>query len=119
MPCCQRVYALDQINPIAGPEGARALAAGLAQNQTLHKLDLSWCKLRAPGAEVFASVLASNSTLRDLDLSHNNVGDKGVCALLETAGAGALRALDLSHNNIRSTGAVALAGHLSRNQVKG
>ena len=67
-----------------GAEGAKHLARGLKLNNSLTRLDLQWCKLRADGMVHMFTMLLENTILTELNLSRNGIGDKGVQAIVPT-----------------------------------
>lgn len=56
-----------------GPGFAKALAVGLANNNTLTHLDLEMCIIRTEGCIAVANALMHNNTLERLDISSNCV----------------------------------------------
>ncbi|KAG2451426.1 hypothetical protein HYH02_004025 [Chlamydomonas schloesseri] len=78
-------------NRLLGPSGAAALAAGLAANASLRRLDLANCGVTAPGVVALAAALrpeagaggaAAPPPLQHLCLNDNAAGAEGLLALL-------------------------------------
>lgn len=67
-----------------GDDGAIALFAILAKNQSITYVALLGNKIGAKAAEFIASALKTNSTLTALDLTKNEIGDKGATAIFQT-----------------------------------
>jgi Ran GTPase-activating protein (RanGAP) involved in mRNA processing and transport len=86
----------------------------LMPSRVIH-LDLTETQLGSKGAALVASLLRNNTCLRDLRLGRNNLGVKGIKALLkEVTTHPTLERLDISHNCIKSKGAALVAHALSK-----
>ncbi|KAJ4461097.1 hypothetical protein PAPYR_2542 [Paratrimastix pyriformis] len=79
-PNCALTHLIIHYNMI-GDEGARALAAGLAQSRTLQALRMDHNQIGDEGARALAEALPRNSSLHELWLNDNQIGDAGACAL--------------------------------------
>ena len=64
-------YLLVLVLKKVGTMGATAIASALERNNTLQRLDLSYCKIDDDGIERLARALKSNTTLRYLHLVTN------------------------------------------------
>ena len=69
-----------------GPEGAKALAPGIAANGGLTKILLAQNKLEEEGTKVICDALKVNKTLKELDLRGDRHSSKG-SNIGESAGA--------------------------------
>ena len=86
-----------------GDEAASTLAAGLAYNSTLTRLQLSYCGISDRGGVALCRSLAFNSSLLALDLSLNALSTQSCLALSDALGFGVnhtIRELDLSSNEL-------------------
>ncbi|EFJ51005.1 hypothetical protein VOLCADRAFT_88209 [Volvox carteri f. nagariensis] len=97
-------------NKSLGCEGVRALAAGLAANRTLLRLDMSGSGIGATGVKDLATALRPDGgggggpPLQQLMLGFNAAGATGLAALLGAMSGPqpcALRNLQLDHNHVR------------------
>jgi hypothetical protein len=87
-----------------GDQGARALAAALADNATLTTLNLGSNRIGAAGALALEDALEKNATLRTLGFDSNDVGTQGVMALAAALEQNAtLTSLNISANQIGAT----------------
>lgn len=101
-----------------GDEHLKLLAHGLADNQTILKLDLSYNVISDFGICDLIDGLFINVTLKRLVLSHNSIGDVGCVYLSDLLlGNVSIKKLDLSHNNIGANGAKALSKALCSNTL--
>ena len=90
--------------------GGASIAAAIAKNTTLHKLNLSWNKLGFATAVQLETAIFQNKTLLELNLAYNTIRDEGAeCIGSALMANGALTSLDLSHNGIGSIGVFVLA----------
>ena len=64
-----------------GPEGAKILADGLKDNETLTNLHLSHCEILEDGAVALAHALANKKNLLVLDLNGNKIMPGGCHAI--------------------------------------
>lgn len=109
---------LDLTGLSIGDRGAAALAAALADNETITSLTLSHNKIGDDGAAALAAAVISNSTLKKLKLSHNKIGDRGAAALADGLKTNStLTGLGLYSNKIGDKGAAALADGLKTNNT--
>ena len=93
-----------------GPEGARVLAEGLKENETLTNLHLSHCEIMEEGAVSLATALTNKKNLLVLDLNGNKImpgGCSAICKAIQTHTT--LRELFMSNNLIGPDGAKHLA----------
>ena len=66
-----------------GAEGVKRLAEGLATNQSLEHLSLTYCNIDAAGARpLFEILIFSKSKLKELNLSGNHLRNEGVIEVL-------------------------------------
>jgi len=96
--------------------GVEQLGLVLAENATLHHLDVSANAVNAAACSSLGTSLATNSALLSLDLSWNPFGVKGgeaAAALLEANGT--LKSLNLAGCAIRADGTVAVAAAMEVN----
>ena len=94
----------------------------LAENYTLHTLDLSNNALGDIGAKYFALALHSNETLEHLVLWGNTIGDLGAKDFAKALSCNRkLKSLQLGHNRITSEGASAIfvEGLCNNNTLEG
>ena len=104
-------------NQCGVPAAAKALAAGVAANKTLQKLEVAWWSLGGGAFAALGRAAGAHPTLRHLDLSFNDAGDAGArvfAAALERPSCG-LRVLMLNDCNVGGSGARALAKALRVN----
>jgi Ran GTPase-activating protein (RanGAP) involved in mRNA processing and transport len=64
-----------------GPEGAESLAAALATNTSLTRVDLCSCQVRDAGATALAAVLESHASITDINLCNNRIRAAGAFSL--------------------------------------
>ena len=103
-----------------GPDGAEAVAAGLAENQRNHGNDIKLFQVAKAGTgnaggTALARALKDHAELRTIDLRGNELGDETMLALAETLGSTTskrLEVLRLDDNAIGDAGAGALAAAL-------
>ena len=96
---------------------AEAIAAILAKNHTLKKLDLGRNKITSEGTKKIAEALKNNSTLTYLDLGDNEIGPEGAEKLAEfIAINSALLSLSLNDNKIGDKGAEWVANLIKKNK---
>ncbi|XP_013189037.1 leucine-rich repeat-containing protein 74B-like [Amyelois transitella] len=89
------------------------LAQMLDKNSCLYELNLSGCKIGAPGLKKLLSGLSGNKTLKVLNLNKNDLGDSGAQYMAEAVFTGVdIQQIYLSYNRIGSKGAGALAESL-------
>mgnify|MGYP001807055674 CR=1 FL=1 len=91
-PGCRLAALALSNNRLLGPGGATALAAGLAANASLRRLDLANCGVTAPGVVALAAALRPEAPggagslaappLQQLCLNDNAAGAEGLLALL-------------------------------------
>ena len=104
-----------------GPDGAEAVAAGLAENQRNHGNDIKLFQVAKAGTgnaggTALARALKDHAELRTMDLRGNELGDETMLALAETLGSTTskrLEVLRLDGNAIGDAGVVALADALT------
>ena len=105
-------------NQCGVPAAAKGLAAGLAANKTLQKLEVAWWSLGGGAFAALGRAAGAHPKLRHLDLSFNDAGDAGArvfAAALERPGGCALRTLLLNDCNVGGSGARAFAKALRAN----
>jgi len=96
--------------------GIKAIAEGLAVNQTLHVLDLSNNQISHEGGQDVAAALKRNKTLGILDMRWNNVGVLGGRAFLSALDHNKyISNLQLAGNNIPADIMKAMGTALKRN----
>ena len=103
-----------------GPDGAEAVAAGLAENQRNHGNDIKLFQVAKAGTgnaggTALARALKDHAELRTIDLRGNELGDETMIALAETLGSTTskrLEVLRLDYNAIGDAGVGALAAAL-------
>ena len=103
-----------------GPDGAEAVAAGLAENQRNHGNHIKLFQVAKAGTgnaggTALARALKDHAELRTIDLRGNELGDETMLALAETLGSTTskrLEVLRLDDNAIGDAGAGALAAAL-------
>ena len=103
-----------------GPDGAEAVAAGLAENQRNHGNDIKLFQVAKAGTgnaggTALARALKDHAELRTIDLRGNELGDETMLALAETLGSTTskrLEVLRLDDNAIGDAGVGALAAAL-------
>ena len=103
-----------------GPDGAEAVAAGLAENQRNHGNDIKLFQVAKAGTgnaggTALARALKDHAELRTIDLRGNELGDETMLALAETLGSTTskrLEVLRLDYNAIGDAGVGALAAAL-------
>ena len=103
-----------------GPDGAEAVAAGLAENQRNHGSDIKLFQVAKAGTGnaggmALARALKDHAELRTIDLRGNELGDETMLALAETLGSTTskrLEVLRLDDNAIGDAGVGALAAAL-------
>ena len=103
-----------------GPDGAEAVAAGLAENQRNHGNDIKLFQVAKAGTgdaggTALARALKDHAELRTIDLRGNELGDETMLALAETLGSTTskrLEVLRLDGNAIGDAGVGALAAAL-------
>ena len=95
----------------------QAFTPMLQQNQSLTKVDISYCKIDSDCACCLASALRSNTTLTVLDISGNSVGEVGALAMIEMLKKhnAILTVLKMSKNSLSECGALAMAEMLQHN----
>ena len=67
-----------------GPEGARILASGIEENETLTNLHLSDCLILEAGAKDLAKCLENKRNLLLLDLTNNKIMPEGCIAICKS-----------------------------------
>ena len=105
-----------------GPDGAEAVAAGLAENQRNHGNDIKLFQVAKAGTgnaggTALARALKDHAELRTIDLRGNELGDETMLALAETLGSTTskrLEVLRLDNNAIGDVGMKALAEPLKK-----
>jgi hypothetical protein len=103
--------------PPPQPDGAAALAKGLAANRTLQNLVLAWNGLETEGVASLGQCLAHNEGLKCLDLAHTRCGPRACLLLAEGLRAnGVLEVLLLNGNQIGEDGARHLMHALTINK---
>lgn len=89
------------------------LAAELATNKTIKKLDLDYNKCGVAGAKCLAAALETNTTLEKIYMEGNEVGPQGAAYLAAALEKNqTLNTMNLGHNGIGPTGAAALAASI-------
>lgn len=92
------------------------LAAELASNTNLKKLDLDYNRVGVEGAKALAMALEQNTTLEKLYLDGNAIGPAGAAHLASALEKNqTLRALNIGHNQVGPTGAATLAASIKHN----
>jgi Ran GTPase-activating protein (RanGAP) involved in mRNA processing and transport len=101
-----------------GPDGATALADGLAHLNNLQRLNLDGNRIGDAGARALSALInAGNSQLVSLELFKNGIGNAGADAIAEAfTFSSTLAHLDLQQNSIGEPGAGAIAEALKANQ---
>ncbi len=77
-----------------------ALGSGLAKNEFLQELDVSWNKIRTKGFTAFFNAIKDNYTLNKLNLANNGLGDSTLSIGPFLSKNSTLNFLDLSGNRI-------------------
>lgn len=100
-----------------GREGAKALAALMAENTKVTDLNLSYNSLGGDGVEVMANAMTGTTVLRVLNLANNIITSRGGCAIADLIRRGhkPLTAINLSHNELDDTAAKKIAEALTGN----
>ena len=121
------LHTLVLCNTRCHEKSAFAAAKMLRSNNTLKRLEISWCSLGSKGVTSIAEALELNRTLNCLRLTSTGCGDKGVAALADMLRCNqTLTELFISnfedvekdnssYNKVGDDGAVALAGALRVN----
>ena len=92
------------------------IVQGIAQVDTLQKLDISGNKISDDGAIAFGACLNANTTLTEIDMSWNNITCKGASVIAESIQVNtALQKLNISDNKICDDGAIAFGVCLNTN----
>ena len=99
-------------------DGAVSIAGALRSNTKLEVLELQHNPLLDQGCAALGMALATNTSLRSLQLPFTGLGD-GACSALALAlrGGSALESLSLSGNNVTAAGFEALAQALSSGRL--
>jgi len=106
---CNRLELLDLNNVRMGDEGVCRIAAALAGNRLLKRLDVAFNSIGLKGAAALAGALEHNQMLQELDLRDNELGDEGAEAMaVKLKKNQTLTKLKLARNGISARGAVAL-----------
>ena len=109
---------LSIVNCNVGDEHLKLLAHGLADNQTVTSLDMSYNLISDFGICDLIDGLFINITLKRLTLSHNNIGDVGCVYLSDLLlGNVSLKKIDISYNRVGSDGAKSLSKALCSNSL--
>jgi len=69
---------------VIGVEGAKALARGIRDNETLTNLHLSDCQIMEDGAKELAKSLENKRNLLVLDLTNNKIMSDGCVAVCKS-----------------------------------
>eukprot|EP01013_Petalomonas_cantuscygni_P038560 TRINITY_DN69728_c0_g1_i1.p1 TRINITY_DN69728_c0_g1~~TRINITY_DN69728_c0_g1_i1.p1 ORF type:complete len:471 (+),score=121.18 TRINITY_DN69728_c0_g1_i1:139-1413(+) len=77
------VTSLNVSNNLIGPRGASAVAAALATNDTIARIDLSFSGLGDVGVRTVFGAIRSKAHLVHVDLSYNGLTSGGVAAVLD------------------------------------
>ena len=109
---------LSIVNCNVGDEHLKLLAHGLADNQTITSLDMSFNLISDFGICDLIDGLFINITLKRLTLSHNNIGNVGCVYLSDLLlGNVSLKRLDISYNRVGSDGAKSISKALCSNSL--
>ena len=120
--CLPRLRRLRKLrvghNPLPA-SAVRLLTEGLADNHSIHELDLDDRGVDAEGAALLAEVVRSHPSLQSLRLANNRISLGGVTALAEamrhrwlSASLPTLQELDLSRGNLGAADLIPLANVL-------
>lgn len=92
--------------PPIGAEGAKELAAALAENSSLKTLNIDNHALGDEGIALIAKALEKNSNLQELNLRNNNISPEGAKTLAKAvAGHPSLNSLNIGANPLGDEGA--------------
>jgi Ran GTPase-activating protein (RanGAP) involved in mRNA processing and transport len=99
-------------------KSCEALGKMLTMNRVLSVLNVSMTEITADTVQLFCTGLAQNQTLHSLDISNNNIQSRGGIALVAACRKSRLRELSIASNHLRDDTAPVISSLLTRSEIR-